>query len=147
MLTKAAFNALLKTLEEPPAHAVFILATTDPHKVPVTILSRCQRYDFRRIPTGLIQEYLEKLAAQEGWHIDPEGIALVARAAEGGLRDAQGFLDQVVTFGGEGVTAAEIARILGVTDRGALLCRPDGHYRPQRPAVAQPGRRTLQPGP
>ena len=121
MLSTAAFNALLKTLEEPPAHAVFILATTDPHKVPVTILSRCQRYDFRRIPTGLIQEYLGKLAAQEGWHIDPEGIALVARAAEGGLRDAQGFLDQVVTFGGEGVMAAEIARILGVTDRGALL--------------------------
>ncbi len=121
MLTKEAFNALLKTLEEPPAHAVFILATTEPHKVPVTILSRCQRYDFRRIPTGVIQEYLGKLAAQEGWHLDPEGLALVARAAEGGLRDAQGFLDQVVTFGGEGVTAAEIARILGVTDRGALL--------------------------
>ena len=147
MLTKEAFNALLKTLEEPPAHAVFILATTDPHKVPVTILSRCQRYDFRRIPTGMIQEYLGKLAAQEGWHIDPEGLALVARAAEGGLRDAQGFLDQVVTFGGEGVTAAEIARILGVTDRGALLARPDGHPRPQRPAVAQSDRRALQPGP
>ena len=121
MLTKAAFNALLKTLEEPPAHAVFILATTEPHKVPVTILSRCQRYDFRRIPTGLIQAHLAKLAEQEGWHIDPEGLALVARAAEGGLRDAQGFLDQVVTFGGDGVSAAEIARILGVTDRGALL--------------------------
>ena len=121
MLTKEAFNALLKTLEEPPAHAVFVLATTAPHKVPVTILSRCQRYDFRRIPTGLIQAHLAKLAEQEGWHIDPEGLALVARAAEGGLRDAQGFLDQVVTFGGEGVNAAEIARILGVTDRGSLL--------------------------
>ncbi|MFA5110338.1 MAG: DNA polymerase III subunit gamma/tau [Desulfobaccales bacterium] len=121
MLTKEAFNALLKTLEEPPAHAVFILATTEPHKVPVTIMSRCQRYDFRRIPTGMIQAHLAKLAEQEGWQIDPEGLALVARAAEGGLRDAQGFLDQVVTFGGEGVSAAEIARILGVTDRGALL--------------------------
>jgi DNA polymerase-3 subunit gamma/tau len=121
MLTKEAFNALLKTLEEPPAHAVFVLATTEPHKVPVTIMSRCQRYDFRRIPTGVIQAHLAKLAEQEGWHIDPEGLALVARAAEGGLRDAQGFLDQVVTFGGDGVNAAEIARILGVTDRGALL--------------------------
>ena len=121
MLTKEAFNALLKTLEEPPAHAVFILATTEPHKVPVTILSRCQRYDFRRIPTGVIQAHLAKLAEQEGWKIDPEGLALVARAAEGGLRDAQGFLDQVVTFGGDGVTTAEIARILGVTDRGSLL--------------------------
>jgi DNA polymerase III subunit gamma/tau len=121
MLTKEAFNALLKTLEEPPAHAVFILATTEPHKVPVTILSRCQRYDFRRIPTGVIQAHLAKLAEQEGWNIDPEGLALVARAAEGGLRDAQGFLDQVVTFGGDGVSVAEIARILGVTDRGSLL--------------------------
>jgi DNA polymerase-3 subunit gamma/tau len=121
MLTKEAFNALLKTLEEPPAHAVFVLATTEPHKVPVTIMSRCQRYDFRRIPTGVIQAHLAKLAEQEGWHIDPEGLALVARAAEGGLRDAQGFLDQVVTFGGDGVNATEIARILGVTDRGALL--------------------------
>jgi DNA polymerase III subunit gamma/tau len=121
MLTKEAFNALLKTLEEPPAHAVFVLATTEVHKVPVTILSRCQRYDFRRIPTGLIQAHLAKLAQQEGWQIDPEGLALVARAAEGGLRDAQGFLDQVVTFGGDGVSVPEIARILGVTDRKALL--------------------------
>jgi DNA polymerase-3 subunit gamma/tau len=121
MLTPPAFNALLKTLEEPPAHAVFIMATTEPHKVPVTILSRCQRYDFRRIPTALIQAHLEKLAQQEGWRIDPEGLAVVAREAEGGLRDAQGFLDQVVTFGGEEVSAAEIARILGVTDRRALL--------------------------
>jgi DNA polymerase-3 subunit gamma/tau len=121
MLTKEAFNALLKTLEEPPAHAIFILATTEVHKVPVTILSRCQRYDFRRIPTGVIQAQLAKLAQQEGWHLDPEGLALVARAAEGSLRDAQGFLDQVVTFGGDGVSAPEIARILGVTDRQALL--------------------------
>jgi DNA polymerase-3 subunit gamma/tau len=121
MLTNEAFNALLKTLEEPPAYAVFILATTDPHKVPITILSRCQRYDFRRIPTGVIQAHLARLAEQEGWKIDPEGLALVARAAEGGLRDAQGFLDQVVTFGGDGVSVAEIARILGVTDRRALL--------------------------
>ncbi len=121
MLTKEAFNALLKTLEEPPAHAVFILATTEPHKVPVTILSRCQRYDFRRIPTSLIQEHLEKLVRQEGWRIDAEGLALVSREAEGSLRDAQGFLDQVVTFGGQSVGAQEIARILGVTERGALL--------------------------
>jgi DNA polymerase-3 subunit gamma/tau len=121
MLTDPAFNALLKTLEEPPAHAVFILATTAPHKVPVTILSRCQRYDFRRIPTALIHSHLAKLAEQEGWKIDPEGLALVARAAEGGLRDAQGFLDQVVTFGGDAVSAPEIARILGLTDRAALI--------------------------
>jgi DNA polymerase-3 subunit gamma/tau len=121
MLTDPAFNALLKTLEEPPAHAVFVLATTHPHKVPVTILSRCQRYDFRRIPTALIEAHLAQMAQVEKWQLDPEGLALVARAAEGSLRDAQGFLDQVVTFGGEGVSVEEIARILGVTDRGALL--------------------------
>jgi len=121
MLTKEAFNALLKTLEEPPAHAVFVLATTEPHKVPATILSRCQRYDFRRIATSLIQSHLEKLAGQEGWQIDAEGLALIAREAEGGLRDAQGFLDQVVTFGGEKITTVEIARILGVTERGSLF--------------------------
>ncbi len=121
MLTKEAFNALLKTLEEPPAHAVFILATTEPHKVPVTIMSRCQRYDFRRIPTSLIQEHLEKLVEQEGWKIEAEGLALVAREAEGSMRDAQGFLDQVVTFGGNAVSAQEIARILGITERGAII--------------------------
>jgi DNA polymerase-3 subunit gamma/tau len=135
MLTDPAFNALLKTLEEPPAHAVFILATTAPHKVPVTILSRCQRYDFRRIPTPLIQSQLQKLAAQEGWRLEEEGLALVARAAEGSLRDAQGFLDQVVTFGGEEVGAAEIARILGVTDRGALLGALQAIVRRQGPEL------------
>ena len=111
MLTKEAFNALLKTLEEPPAHAVFILATTEPHKVPVTILSRCQRYDFRRIPTSLIQEQLEKLVGQEGWQIDAEGLALLAQEAEGSLRDAPGVLDQVVTFGGDAGSAPGVARL------------------------------------
>jgi DNA polymerase-3 subunit gamma/tau len=137
MLTDPAFNALLKTVEEPPAHAVFILATTHPHKVPVTILSRCQRYDFRRIPTGMIQEQLAKLCRQEGWEIDPEGLALIARAAEGSLRDAQGFLDQVVTFGGHKVTSPEIARILGVTERGALLGALAAILNRQAPALLE----------
>jgi len=121
MLTKEAFNALLKTLEEPPAHAVFVLATTEPHKVPVTILSRCQRYDFRRIATSLIQEQLTRLVEQEGWNLDTDSLALIAREAEGSLRDAQGFLDQVITFGGDQVGPAEIAKILGVTDRSSLV--------------------------
>jgi DNA polymerase-3 subunit gamma/tau len=137
MLTKEAFNALLKTLEEPPAHAVFVLATTEPHKVPATILSRCQRYDFRRIPTSLIQGQLEKLALQEGWQIDPEGLDLLAREAEGSLRDAQGFLDQVVTFGGEKIAAPEIARILGVTERGALLKALEAIIQRQGPALLE----------
>jgi DNA polymerase-3 subunit gamma/tau len=137
MLTKEAFNALLKTLEEPPAHAVFVLATTEPHKVPATILSRCQRYEFRRIPTALIQGQLEKLARQEGWQIDPEGLSLIAREAEGGLRDAQGFLDQVVTFGGEKISAGEIARILGVTERGSLLKALQAIIQRQGPALLE----------
>jgi len=137
MLTTPAFNALLKTLEEPPAHAVFVLATTEVHKVPATILSRCQRYDFRRIPTSLIQSHLEKLAGQEGWQIDAEGLALIAREAEGSLRDAQGFLDQVVTFGGEKIAGAEIARILGVTERGALLKALQAVIQRQGPALLE----------
>jgi DNA polymerase-3 subunit gamma/tau len=137
MLTTPAFNALLKTLEEPPAHAVFVMATTEPHKVPATILSRCQRYDFRRLPTALIQSHLGKLARQEGWQIDDEGLALIAREAEGGLRDAQGFLDQVVTFGGKKISAAEIARILGVTERGSLLKALQAVIQRQGPAVLE----------
>jgi DNA polymerase-3 subunit gamma/tau len=137
MLTKEAFNALLKTLEEPPAHAVFVLATTEPHKVPATILSRCQRYDFRRIPTSLIQAHLGKLARQEGWQIEPEGLDLLAREAEGGLRDAQGFLDQVVTFGGEKISAGDIARILGVTERGALLKALEAIVQRRGPAILE----------
>jgi DNA polymerase-3 subunit gamma/tau len=137
MLTKEAFNALLKTLEEPPAHAVFILATTESHKVPVTIMSRCQRYDFRRIATSLIQEQLSKLVEQEGWGLDAESLALIAREAEGSLRDAQGFLDQVVTFGGDQVNAPEIAKILGVTDRGALLAALTAIVQRQGPALLE----------
>ncbi len=137
MLTKEAFNALLKTLEEPPAHAVFVLATTEAHKVPVTILSRCQRYDFRRIPTSLIQAHLTKLVEQEGWGLDAEGLALIAREAEGGLRDAQGFLDQVVTFGGDKVGPPEIAKILGVTDRRALLAALAALVDRQGPALLE----------
>jgi DNA polymerase-3 subunit gamma/tau len=137
MLTKEAFNALLKTLEEPPAHAVFVLATTEPHKVPVTIMSRCQRYDFRRIATSLIQEQLTKLVEQEGWGLDDESVALIAREAEGSLRDAQGFLDQVVTFGGDTVRAPEIARILGVTDRGALLAALTAIVHREGPALLE----------
>ncbi len=121
MLTKEAFNALLKTLEEPPAHAIFILATTEAHKVPVTILSRCQRYDFKRLTTAAIQEHLTQMVQREGWSLAPAGLQLIAQEAEGGMRDAQGLLDQVITFGGPEVGPAEIARILGVTDRRLLL--------------------------
>lgn len=121
MLTKEAFNALLKTLEEPPAHAVFVLATTEPHKVPVTIISRCQRYDFKRLTTDVIQRQLAAICAKEGWELPEAGLQLIAQEAEGGLRDALGLLDQVVTFGGPVLGPADIARILGVTERQVLL--------------------------
>jgi DNA polymerase III subunit gamma/tau len=137
MLTTPAFNALLKTLEEPPPHAVFVLATTEPHKVPVTIMSRCQRYDFRRIATSLIQEQLTKLVEQEGWGLDADSLAVIAREAEGSLRDAQGFLDQVVTFGGDHAGAPEIAKILGVTDRGALLAALTAIVNREGPALLE----------
>ncbi|MFP3866928.1 MAG: DNA polymerase III subunit gamma/tau [Desulfobacteraceae bacterium] len=121
MLTKEAFNALLKTLEEPPPHALFVMATTEPHKVPVTILSRCQRYDFKRLPAPLIQEHLGHLTAQEGWQVESDGLHLLAQEAEGSMRDALGLLDQVVTFGGQQVSTTEVARILGLTERRVLL--------------------------
>jgi len=137
MLTKEAFNALLKTLEEPPVHAVFVMATTEPHKVPVTILSRCQRYDFKRLPTTTIRAYLEKMATEQGWQLAAEGLELIAREAEGGLRDALGLLDQVVTFGGTQLSGAEMAKILGVTDRALLLRAVEGIIHRDGPGLLQ----------
>jgi DNA polymerase III subunit gamma/tau len=116
MLTLHAFNALLKTLEEPPAHVKFIFATTDPHKVPVTILSRCQRFDFKRIPLSLMIEHLEKIAAQEGLEISKAGMALIGRKSEGSMRDAESLLDQVVSYSGKKVEDRDIADMLGILD-------------------------------
>lgn len=117
MLTLPAFNALLKTLEEPPAHVKFIFATTDAHKVPVTILSRCQRFDFKRIPPRTLILQLEKIAGEEGFEISKTGLALIARKAEGSMRDAESLLDQVVSFTGRRVEDKDIADILGIMDR------------------------------
>ena len=104
MLTLPAFNALLKTLEEPPAHVKFILATTESHKVPVTILSRCQRYDFKRIPAKDIVAHLSRMAADEGVDIPLSGLGIIAREAEGSMRDAQSLMDQVISFSGRSGT-------------------------------------------
>ncbi|MEW5912531.1 MAG: DNA polymerase III subunit gamma/tau [Thermodesulfobacteriota bacterium] len=117
MLSKAAFNALLKTLEEPPEHAVFILATTDVHKVPLTILSRCQRYDFRRLPPRLLAQHLQKVLASEGLSLPKESLALMAREADGSVRDALSLLDQVLSAGRESMTHAEVVELLGLVDR------------------------------
>ncbi|MCL4368703.1 MAG: DNA polymerase III subunit gamma/tau [Actinobacteria bacterium] len=115
MLTEPAFNALLKTLEEPPGHAIFILATTEAHKVPATIMSRCQRFDFRRIPQSSLIGRLEHVCREEGITMEPAALGLVARATTGSLRDALNMLEQLVTFYGTAVTAVQVTALLGIT--------------------------------
>jgi DNA polymerase-3 subunit gamma/tau len=117
MLTKEAFNALLKTLEEPPPHILFIFATTELQKVPATILSRCQRFDFRRIPAGDIRRNLAGIAAQEGLQIEDEALMLIARRADGSLRDAQSLFDQVIALCGRTVTHAAMLEALNIVDQ------------------------------
>lgn len=121
MLTLPAFNALLKTLEEPPPHVKFIFATTEPHKVPVTILSRCQRFDFKRIPLGRIINLLEAITQKEGIDISNSGLAIVAREADGSMRDAESLLDQVASFAGKTIEDKNIIDILGIIDRDILF--------------------------
>jgi DNA polymerase-3 subunit gamma/tau len=115
MLTTAAFNALLKTLEEPPEHVKFIFATTEPQKVLPTILSRCQRFDLRRIPAPLIAGHLQKIAGLEQIELAPEAADAIARGAEGGLRDAESMLDQLVAFCGAKILQADVLSIFGFT--------------------------------
>jgi len=110
MLSIAAFNALLKTLEEPPAHVMFIFATTEPQKIPVTILSRCQRHDFRRIPIESMTQHMEMISSKEGIRIPSESVWLIAREAGGSMRDALSLLDQVMACCGAG--AREIRSLL-----------------------------------
>ncbi len=115
MLTTSAFNALLKTLEEPPAHVKFIFATTEVHKVLPTILSRCQRFDMRRIPTTLIAEHLQHIARNESIELAPTAAATIARAADGGLRDAESMLDQLAAFCGAHITEDDVTSVFGIT--------------------------------
>ncbi|MDC0980333.1 DNA polymerase III subunit gamma/tau [Bdellovibrionales bacterium] len=121
MLSTSAFNALLKTLEEPPAHVIFVLATTEVHKIPNTILSRCQRFDFRRIPTRQISERLKVICEAEGVSASDEALWIVARQGDGSMRDSQSLLDQVVTFCSGEVTQEKVVDILGLTSRSLLL--------------------------
>jgi DNA polymerase-3 subunit gamma/tau len=120
MLSKSAFNALLKTLEEPPAGVKFILATTEVNKVPATILSRCQRFDLRRVPADLLRSHFADILGREGVGFEPEAVALVAAAAEGSVRDGLSILDQAIAHGGDRVTAAAVRDMLGLADRGAV---------------------------
>jgi DNA polymerase-3 subunit gamma/tau len=121
MLSTPAFNALLKTLEEPPSHVVFIFATTESHKIPATILSRCQRYDFRRIPAALTLSSLKRIATREGVTISPDAVEMIARESTGSLRDAQSLFDQAIAFSGEDISAESIKSMLGCLDRTLLF--------------------------
>ncbi len=121
MLSTAAFNALLKTLEEPPAHVKFMFATTDPEKVLPTILSRCQRFDLRRIPAALIAKHLTHIAAREKVKITPAALYAIARGAEGAMRDAESALDQLISFCGERIEEADVLALFGLTAQGQLL--------------------------
>lgn len=116
MLTKESFNAFLKTLEEPPAHTIFIFATTDIHKVPLTIISRCQRFDFRRIPLEVIKEQLKKIASNENISIDDKTLTLIAKKSDGALRDAQSLFDQVVSFSGGKIDSDSVSKMLNLID-------------------------------
>jgi DNA polymerase-3 subunit gamma/tau len=121
MLSTAAFNALLKTLEEPPAHVKFMFATTDPEKVLPTILSRCQRFDLRRIPAVLISKHLAGIAKQEKVTIDPAALYAIARGAEGAMRDAESTLDQLISFCGEKIEEADVLSMFGLAAQAQVI--------------------------
>jgi DNA polymerase III subunit gamma/tau len=116
MLTKESFNAFLKTLEEPPSHTIFVFATTDIHKVPLTIISRCQRFDFRRIQLETIKQTLINIAKEENISIDDKTLTLIAKKADGALRDAQSLFDQVISFCGEKIDSETVAKMLNLID-------------------------------
>jgi len=121
MLSNSAFNALLKTLEEPPAHVIFMFATTEPHKIPSTVLSRCQRFDLRRLSLDALVEHLRHITSREGITISEKGLRWIARDAEGSMRDAQSIMDRVISYAGKEVADKDISEIVGIVDRDLLL--------------------------
>ena len=121
MLTKEAFNALLKTLEEPPSHVKFMFATTAPEQVLAAILSRCQRFDLRRIPAALIVEHIASIAKKEKVKIDDAALHAIARGADGGMRDAESTLDQLISFCGDSIAEGDVFSMFGLAARGQLL--------------------------
>jgi DNA polymerase-3 subunit gamma/tau len=130
MLTDPAFNALLKTLEEPPSHVIFVLATTEPHKIPATIVSRCQRFDFRRIPLGEITHWLAHIAETEGLQVEPAALEYIARQGGGSMRDAISLLDQLTAYGSDTITLAQVQAVLGAVASQVVIqladCLIDG---------------------
>ena len=127
MLSTHAFNALLKLIEEPPDHVVFILATTDTHKVPPTIISRTQRHDFRRLPEATIVGKLARICSAEGAEADEDALALIARLADGGMRDAESLLDQVLAFAPERLTVGDVREAVGLADDAAIGALVDAY--------------------
>jgi DNA polymerase-3 subunit gamma/tau len=135
MLSTHAFNALLKLIEEPPDHVVFILATTDTHKVPATIISRTQRHDFRRMADATITAKLRRIVEAEGVEADDDALALVARLADGGMRDAESLLDQVLSFADGRVTQADVREAVGLADDAAIAALVDAYLAGDTPAA------------
>jgi DNA polymerase-3 subunit gamma/tau len=135
MLTTEAFNALLKTLEEPPGHVIFILATTEPHKLPATIISRCQRFPFRRIPHQRVVERLEYVVSQEGITAEIAALEQIARVADGGLRDALSLLDQTISFSDNGLTEEVVLSIIGGVSEHSMLQLLDYLHQKDRAAA------------
>ena len=135
MLSGAAFNALLKTLEEPPPHAKFIFATTEIRKVPITILSRCQRFDLRRVEADKLVGHLESIASKEGVEAEPEALALIARAAEGSVRDALSLLDQAIAHAAGLVRGEDVRQMLGLADRTRVIDLFEALLRGDAPAA------------
>ena len=125
MLTPEAFNALLKTLEEPPPHVIFVLATTEPHKIPDTVLSRCQRFDFRRIPTYKIVERLAFILEQEDRRAEQGALEMIARSAEGCMRDAISLMDQLLSYGGDVITESQVQAVRGTISGQAIVALAD----------------------
>jgi len=137
MLSLAAFNALLKTLEEPPAHVLFIFATTEPNKIPATILSRCQRHDFRRIDTRAIVEHLERICSKEAVTIEPEALWVIAREASGGMRDALSLLDQVMVCAKGPILLDRVLDLLGVMNRKGIFDLSEAVLGKDAPAILE----------
>jgi len=146
MLTKEAFNALLKTLEEPPPNVKFIFCTTEPNKVPDTILSRCQRFDFGVIATGQIAQRLQEIAEKEGIRVDEEAVNLVARRAAGSMRDSQSLFDQLLAFGADHIKVEDVHRLLGTAPDDRLFELFDAVAREDRAAVLTDLDRSLAEG-
>src|SRR5499426_4437404 len=134
-LSGSSFNALLKSIEEPPPHVVFMMATTELHKIPDTILSRSQVFEFRTIPTALITAQLKKIVAAEGLQAEDAALSLIARAAEGSMRDAQSALDQVIAFAGNTITVEDVSTVLGLVGRDLLFDLVDAIVAEDGPAA------------